>query len=73
MDENDRTWDGVLIYEIGAKFISTADRPASTDPDQEGDRIRKVIEEALKQDAERGGFVVGEVRYSGARGSTRYH
>jgi hypothetical protein len=72
VNEDDRTWDGVLIYEVVAKFQSTAAKPRSTDPDLEGDRIRQVIEAALKADAAGGQFQVGEVRYAGSRGSTHY-
>jgi hypothetical protein len=72
MNEDDRTWAGVLIFEVDAKFISTAAQPRSTDADAEGARLLTVIEAALKADAEGRQFEVGGVRYAGARGSTRY-
>jgi hypothetical protein len=71
--DDDRTWSGVLIFEVDARFQSTAQQPRSTDPDQEGTRLRAVIEAALKADAaERQEFEVGAIRYAGSRGSTRY-
>jgi len=73
LDDNDRTWSGVLIFEVDATFQSTAQDPRSTDPDQEGARILTVIEAALKADAaQRQEFEVGTIRYAGSRGSTRY-
>ena len=36
MNEDDRTWSGVLIFEVDARFQSTAEHPRSTDPDTEG-------------------------------------
>ena len=72
MNEDDRTWSGVLIFEVDAKFQSTAAAPRSTDADEEGTRVLAVIESALKADAEARGFEVGGVRYAGSRGSTRY-
>jgi hypothetical protein len=73
VNDNDRTWSGVLIFEVDAKFQSTAEHPRSTDPDQEGARLLAVIESALKADAaERQEFEVGAVHYSGNRGSTHY-
>ncbi len=73
MNEDDRTWEGVLIYEVVAKLQSTSNQPMSTDPEQEGARLRQVVEDALRSDAARGQFEVGEVRFAGARGSTRYN
>ena len=72
MNEDDRTWSGVLIFELEAVFQSTAALPRSTDPDEEGNRLREVIEAALKADAARGGIELRSVRYAGARGSTHY-
>ena len=72
MNDDDRTWEGVLIYEVVAKLKSTADQPRTTDPDAEGVRLRQIVEDALKSEAARGQFEVGEVRYAGARGSTHY-
>jgi hypothetical protein len=73
VDDNDRTWSGVLIFEVDAVFQSTAQQPRSTDPDEEGARLLTVIEAALKADAaERQEFEVGAIRYAGSRGSTRY-
>lgn len=73
MNEDDRTWSGVLIFEVDARFQSTAENPRSTDPDVEGARLLAVIESALKADAAgREEFEFGAVRYAGNRGSTRY-
>ena len=73
MNDDDRTWSGVIIFEVDARFQSTAAQPRSTDPDVEGARLLEVIEAALKADAEqRQEFEVGAVRYAGNRGSTRY-
>ena len=72
MDDNDRTWNGVLIFEVQAKFQSTAAHPRSTDPDEEGARLLGVIEAALKADAEAREFEVAATRYAGSRGSTHY-
>jgi hypothetical protein len=72
MNEDDRTWQGVLIYEVVAKLKSTADQPRTTDPDDEGVRLQQIVEDALRSEAARGQFEVGEVRYAGARGSTHY-
>jgi len=73
VNEDDRTWSGVMIFEVDATFQSTAEQPRSTDPDAEGARLLAVIESALKADAaERQEFEVGAVRYAGNRGSTRY-
>ncbi len=72
MNEDDRTWSGVLIYEVDAKFRSTAEHPASTDPDAEGARLLTIIEAALKADSEGRPYEVGAIRYAGSRGSTRY-
>jgi hypothetical protein len=73
VNDDDRTWSGVLIFEVEARFQSTAAQPRSTDPDAEGARILAVIEAALKADAAaRQEFEVGAVRYAGNRGSTRY-
>ena len=73
MNENDRTWSGVIIFEVEAKFQSTAAQPRVTDPDVEGARLLSVIESALKADSEqRQEFEVGAVRYAGSRGSTKY-
>jgi len=73
VNDDDRTWSGVIIFEVDARFQSTAAQPRSTDPDVEGARLLAVIEAALKADAEhRQEFEVGAVRYAGNRGSTRY-
>ena len=73
MNDDDRTWTGVLIFEVDARFQSTAGQPRSTDPDLEGARLLAVIESALKADAaERQEFEVAAIRYAGSRGSTRY-
>ena len=72
MSDDDRTWSGVLIFEVDARFTSTAEHPASTDPDGEGTRLLAVIEAALKADAAGRQFDVGGIRYAGSRGSTRY-
>jgi hypothetical protein len=72
VNEDNRTWEGVLIFEVQAKFQSTAEHPRSTNPDDEGNRLRQVVEDALRSDAARGQFEVGEVRYAGGRGSTHY-
>jgi hypothetical protein len=73
VNDDDRTWSGVLIFEVDARFQSTAAAPRSTDPDEEGARLLAVIESALKQDAaNRQEFEVGGVRYAGSRGSTHY-
>jgi len=73
VNEDDRTWSGVLIFEVDARFQSTAGQPRSTDPDVEGARLLAVIESALKADAAgRQEFDVGAVRYAGSRGSTKY-
>ena len=73
MNEDDRTWSGVLIFEVDAKFQSTAAQPRSTDPDLEGARLLALIESALKADAaQREDFEVRAVRYAGSRGSTHY-
>jgi hypothetical protein len=72
LNEDDRTWDGVLIFEVVARFQSTAAKPRNTDPDQEGTRLLGIIEAALKADAAGRQFEVGGVRYAGARGSTHY-
>ena len=73
MNEDNRTWSGVLIFEVDAKFQSTAEHPRHTDPDEEGAPLLSVIEAALKQDAAtRQQFEVGSVRYAGSRGSTKY-
>ncbi len=73
MNEDDRTWEGVLIYEVVAKLQSTAEDPRATDPEAEGVRLRQIVEDALRSVAARGQFEVGEVRFAGARGSTRYN
>jgi hypothetical protein len=73
VNDDDRTWSGVLIFEVDAKFQSTAEAPRSTDPDEEGARLLAVIEQALKADAVARGFEVGGIRYAGSRGSTRYN
>jgi hypothetical protein len=73
VNQDDRTWSGVLIFEVDARFQSTAEQPRSTDPDVEGTRLLDIIEAALKADAAgRQQFEVGAVRYAGNRGSTRY-
>ena len=73
MNDDDRTWSGVLIFEVDARFQSTAEHPRSTDPDVEGARLLAIIESSLKADAAgRQQFDVGGVRYAGNRGSTRY-
>ena len=72
MSDDDRTWDGVLIFEVDARFTSTSEHPASTDPDAEGPRLLAIIESALKSDAVGRPYDVGGIRYAGSRGSTRY-
>jgi len=73
VNDDDRTWSGVLIFEVDARLQSTAAEPKSTDPDQEGARLLAVIESALKADAaQREELEVGGVRYAGSRGSTHY-
>lgn len=73
MNDDDRTWEGVLIFEVDAKFQSTSEHPRSTDPDEEGARLLAVVQAALKADAAgRQEFEVGAVRYAGSRGSTHY-
>jgi len=73
VNEDNRTWSGVLIFEVDARFQSTAETPRSTDPDEEGARLLAVIESALKADAAvRQEFEVAGIRYAGSRGSTKY-
>ncbi|HEY7280404.1 MAG TPA: hypothetical protein VID47_02315 [Actinomycetota bacterium] len=72
MGDDDRTWNGVLIFEVDARFVSTSEHPASTDPDAEGTRLLAIIEAALKADAAGRPYDVGGIRYAGSRGSTRY-
>ncbi len=73
MRENDaQTWEGVLIYEIGAKLRSTTAKPRTLDPDELGERLRSAIEDAVKLFQSHGEVQVAEVRYAGSRGSTRY-
>ena len=73
MNEDNRTWSGVLIFEVDARFQSTAEHPRSTDPDVEGARLLSIIESALKADAAvRQELEVSAVRYAGSRGSTKY-
>jgi hypothetical protein len=70
--DDDRTWSGVLIFEVDARFISTSEHPRSTDPDEEGTRLLAIIDSALRADAAGRGLEVAEVRYAGSRGSTKY-
>jgi hypothetical protein len=72
VDEDEQTWEGVLIYEITAKFVSTPDQPMPTDPDERGNHLRQVIEDAIKTVEHSGGVEIGGVRYAGSRGSKRY-
>lgn len=67
-----QTWEGVLIYEIGAKLRSTEAEPRTIDPDRLGDRLRRAIEETVNLFDSQGELQVGEVRFAGSRGSTRY-
>jgi hypothetical protein len=69
---DDETWDGVLIYEIQAKFVSASDGPKQIDPEAQGERLRGVIEEAIKSVANEREVQIGGVRYAGSRGSKRY-
>jgi hypothetical protein len=70
--DDDRTWDGVLIFEVDALLVSTADQPRSTDPDAEGAQLLAIIESALRADAAERRIDVAAIRYAGSRGSTRY-
>jgi hypothetical protein len=70
--ENDQTWEGVLIYEIEARFESTSDRPKHIDPDEQGGWLRQTIEDAIKSIASQAQAQIGGVRYAGSRGSKRY-
>jgi hypothetical protein len=72
MAENDQTWDGVLIFEIEARFESSSDRPKRIDPDEQGGWLRQTIEDALKSVASQEQVHIGAVRYAGSRGSKRY-
>ncbi len=72
MAEDEQTWEGVLIYEIEAKFESTPDRPKHMDPDEQAGRLREAIAEAIKSVDYQGQVQIGEVRYAGSRGSRRY-
>ena len=72
MGEDEQTWEGVLIYEIGARFESTSDRPKHIDPDELGGWLRQTIEDAIKSVASEGQVEIGGVRYAGSRGSKRY-
>ena len=67
-----QTWEGVLIYEIVARFESTPDRPFHIDPDEQGQKLRGAIEGAIKAVTSQDPVVVGEVRFAGSRGATRY-
>ena len=73
MNDDDRTWSGVLIFEVEARFQSTEANPRSTDPDAEGARLLAIIEQALKADAAERQFDVYGIRYAGSRGSTKYN
>jgi hypothetical protein len=70
--DHPQTWEGVLIYEIGAKFQSTSSEPRVIDPDDLGGRLRQAIEDAVTSFDSHGEIQVAEVRYAGSRGSTRY-
>lgn len=67
-----QTWEGVLIYEIGAKLRSTSAKPRLIDPDELGGRLRLAIEEAINRFDSNGEVQAAEVRYAGSRGSTGY-
>jgi hypothetical protein len=67
-----QTWEGVLIYEIGAKLQGTSADPGLIDPDELGGRLRQAIAEALASFDSHGAVLFGEVRYAGSRGASRY-
>ena len=65
-------WEGVLIFEIGAKIESTAEQPREIDPDELGGRLRTALELTVEQFESQGELQSTDVRYAGSRGSTRY-
>ena len=71
-EDRPQTWEGVLIYEIGARFQSTSSEPRVIDPDDLGGRLRQAIQSAINSFDSHGEIQVSEVRYAGSRGSTRY-
>ena len=62
MERDDQTWEGVLIYEIEARFESTSDRPKRIDPDEQGGLLRQAIEDAIKSIQSEAQIQIGEVR-----------
>jgi hypothetical protein len=67
-----QTWEGVLIYEIVARFESTQERPFHIDPDEQGRKLSAAIEAAIKEVTSQDPVQIGEVRFAGSRGATRY-
>ena len=67
-----QTWEGVLIYEIGAKLQGTSAEPGLIDPDELGGRLRQAIAAALEAFDSHGAVLFSEVRYAGSRGASRY-
>jgi hypothetical protein len=67
-----QTWEGVLIYEIVARFESTGDRPFHIDPDEQGRKLSAAIGAAIKEVTSQDPVQIGEVRFAGSRGATRY-
>ncbi|MFL5796632.1 MAG: hypothetical protein ACJ77A_01710 [Actinomycetota bacterium] len=67
-----QTWEGVMIYEIGAKLQGTSAEPELIDPDELGGRLRQAIAAALEAFDSRGAVQFSEVRYAGSRGASKY-